>query len=108
MSQNEGLILKEDVRRLKDQVDQLFRIVESHQKHEYLIAQQVFSSLLFYRSHYASSEGYQKHFQDILSMLRTLGKHTDGRSPDAKFMMGLADLLEESNKGGEWPGLHKE
>lgn len=108
MSKGEGLILKEDILKLTRRLDELYRIVESHQKHEYLIAQQVFSSLLFYRSYYASGEDYQKHFQDVLSMLRALGKNSDNRSPHAKFMIGLADLLEESNKGGEWPGLNKE
>lgn len=105
MSEGELLVMQKEINRLKERLDNLSQQFHSHRTHEDVIAQQVFSMLEFYREFYASSEEYQTRFQDILSILRRSG----GNDPrKKKFMTGLADLLEECNKEGEWPGLNKD
>ncbi len=102
----EALILKEQLENLQKKYDSLSVQFYNHKNNEYEIAQQVFASLQFYRQFYGSSGSYQNYLADILSILRQWGKN-QSQPYKGKFLIGLADLLEECNKGGEWPGLNK-
>lgn len=94
--------LKEDAKRLQERVDSLSQSVAQTKNHPYVVARQVFDSLLLYRGFHASGVGYQEHLQDILGMLRHLGRNDPS---NGAFFTGLADLLEHVNKGGPWPGV---
>lgn len=98
----------DELRKLQERVESLSKQLYRHTRDPYLIAHQIFGALSFYREHYASGGEYQERLQEILKILRGWGKadwqHT-GVLGAGKFLMGLADLLEEANKTGGWPGL---
>lgn len=67
----------------------------------YEVAIQALQSLDFYAEHYASSEPYQRHFQEVVSMLRTRAENAKGTDPfGAKFLKAFADALVAANAPG--------
>lgn len=96
---------KEEIERLQKRVTDLALHVR---RDPYLLAQNVFGYLALLREFYASGQGYQERLRDTLEILRTWGKNeweSSGMMGSGKFLLGLADLLEEANKPGGWPGL---
>src|ERR1700732_727460 len=94
------------IQRLEEQIKGLDNIISGIKRNPYLIAQQVFGSISFFREYYASSGPFQAHLQQLIEILRGWGRNTEATSFDTgKFLIGLADLLEESNRPGPWPGL---
>lgn len=68
------------------------------------IARQALTSIEFYRGFYASSEPSQKHFNEVLDMLRRTAENMSaGESySDKKFLLAFADALEVANTSGEY------
>lgn len=74
------------------------------------LARNAMTSLEMYRDYYASSEPYQKNFQEVLNILRTTAEnaYTKGEQfGDKKFLMAFADALEIANKPGEYVPMSK-
>lgn len=76
------------------------------------LAVKAMTSLEMYSQLYASSDRYQKHISEVLSILResaecTLVK-TGGDAAKKKFLLAFADALEISNKPGEYVPLSKQ
>lgn len=94
--------LNREVERLKERIETLhMRTVGDR----YDIANRVLGSLRFFSDHYASSQPYQEHLKQVVEMLRHQGKNASHGPLPGKFLLGLADLLEEANRPGPWPGL---
>lgn len=94
------------VQRLEERIKGLESNILEIKHNPYLIAQQVFGSLAFYREFYGSMEAYHEHLNQVVGILRTWGRNLGGTPiGPGKFLLGLADLLEEANRGGVWPGL---
>lgn len=59
-------------------------------------------SLDIYARHYASSEPFQKHFQEVLSMVRAHARHSfkdPSQIRERNLLFAFADSLELANKG---------
>jgi primosomal protein N'' len=84
----------DQIKKLEQRLEQLER--RTSYTSPFDVAREVFSSLELYRRHHASSQPYQAHVREILSMLRHLSQNSEhGRT----FYAGLADTLEKYN----WP-----
>ncbi|MEE8057127.1 MAG: hypothetical protein V3T17_04740 [Pseudomonadales bacterium] len=95
-----------DIKVMEESIKSLSSRIAAHERHPYSIAEQVFGILKFYREMYASSEDYVARLNSIIEDLRKWADCNRSRNfSTSKFLFGLADLLEECNKGGEWPGL---
>ena len=67
-------------------------------------ATQAMNAILLFRKHYSSSQEFQTRFQDILQTLRGAASgfpHNENIGA-AKFLLGLADALDQANKPGKY------
>ncbi len=87
--------VSQEMKSLKAQVDSLQKAIDRITNDPYLIAHQVFGSLTFFKTHYASGADYDNHLQQIIRILRERGKG-ELHLQTAKFLTGLADLLDKT------------
>lgn len=95
--------IEDEIRKLQQQLDSHDRLINGIKRDPYLIAHQVFGSLTFFREF--GPHEFQAHLQQVVGMLRTWGTNVGGAPGYGKFLIGLADLIEEGNRTGGWPGL---